>query len=61
MPDARMLTVQDLAARLNVRAGWVYAKVEQRELPYVKVGRYVRFEAAAIDAWLERQRQQASA
>ena len=40
----RLLTVQDVADRLQVRAGWVYAMVEAGRLAHLKIGRYVRFE-----------------
>ena len=56
-----LLTVNDVALRLAVPVSWVYAKVESRELPYLKIGRYVRFEASAIDAYLERARREARA
>ena len=51
-----LLTVKDVALRLAVPVSWVYLKVESRELPFLKIGRYVRFEASAIEAFIERQR-----
>jgi excisionase family DNA binding protein len=48
----RLLSVQDAAERLNVRVSWVYAKVAARELPFVKVGRYVRFRPADLAAYV---------
>jgi excisionase family DNA binding protein len=57
MPAEKLLTVQDVAARLNVPVSWVYARVEADQLPYLKIGRYVRFDPSAINAYLERQRQ----
>ncbi len=52
-----LLTVKDVALRLAVPVSWVYLKVESHQLPFLKIGRYIRFEASAIDAYLERQRQ----
>jgi excisionase family DNA binding protein len=49
-------TVQDVARVLNVPVSWVYARAEDGSVPSVKVGRYRRFEPAAIQAWVERQR-----
>lgn len=54
-----LLTVEELAARLKVPRSWVYARTRQRgtaQLPYVKLGKYVRFEPEAVQAWLARQR-----
>lgn len=56
-----LLTVKDVALRLNVPVSWVYAKVESRELPSLKIGRYVRFESSAIEAYIERQRKRGAA
>ena len=38
-----LLTVQDVARRLNVPVSWVYAKAEANQLPHIKLGRYLRF------------------
>ena len=53
--DERLLTVHDLARRFNVGVTWVYAKAEAGELPYVKLGRYLRFRACEIEAYLAAQ------
>ena len=56
-PDAQpLLTVRDVADRLRVRESWVYAMVEANRLAHLKIGRYVRFEASAIEAFLLAQR-----
>jgi len=47
-----VLTVQDVARRFNVPVSWVYAKVEDGTLPHYKIGRYVRFNARDIEAYL---------
>jgi excisionase family DNA binding protein len=52
-----LLTVQDVAARLKVKASWVYVAAETGTLPSLKVGRYLRFEAEELEAYLEKQRQ----
>ena len=53
-PAERLLTVRDVAERLNVRPGWVYARVEAADcdLPYIRLGRYVRFEPQAIEGYI---------
>jgi excisionase family DNA binding protein len=48
--------VQDVARRFSVPVSWVYAKAEAGELPHVKLGRYLRFHAADIQAYLVAQR-----
>jgi excisionase family DNA binding protein len=51
-----LLTVAQLADQLGVSRSWVYAKVEAGELPYLRIGRYVRFATQAVDTYLEAQR-----
>ncbi len=51
-----LATVQDISRRFNVPVSWVYAKAEAGELPSLKIGRYLRFRACEIDAWLAEQR-----
>jgi excisionase family DNA binding protein len=53
--------VDDVAALLKVSKSWVYEHTHSRRmprsprLPYVKVGKYVRFEPRAIRAFIETQ------
>jgi len=55
-----LLTVDDVAALLKVSRSWVYEHTRARgtprgeRLPYIKIGKYVRFEAGALRAFLDR-------
>jgi excisionase family DNA binding protein len=55
-----LLTVADVAALLRVSKSWVYEHTRSRgtprseRLPYVKVGKYVRFEAQAIREFIQK-------
>ena len=54
-----LLDVAQAAAFLGVPRSWIYARVESREacdLPHYKVGRYLRFRASELNAYLERNR-----
>ncbi len=51
-----MLDVPAVAELFGVRPRWVYAHLH--EIPHVRVGRYVRFETAAIRGYLDRQRRE---
>jgi excisionase family DNA binding protein len=48
-----LLTADDVAQQLSVPTSWVYKQVSARKIPFVKIGRYVRFEPAAIEQWLQ--------
>jgi len=55
-----LLTVEDVAAILKVNKSWVYEHTRSRgtprseRLPYIKIGKYLRFEARAVRAFLEK-------
>jgi excisionase family DNA binding protein len=48
-----LLTADEVAERLRVTKCWIYAEVRAGRLPHLRLGRYVRFRARAIDAWIE--------
>ena len=52
--DNSLLTVESLAAYLNVKKQWVYEKVHCNEIPHYKVGKYPRFKKEKIDDWLKK-------
>ncbi len=46
-----LLTADELAARWQVRSQHVYMLARDGDLPHLRIGRYVRFRLAAIEAW----------
>lgn len=46
------LSINSLAAYLNIKPKTIYARV--KEIPHYKVGRLIRFKQADIDAWMEK-------
>jgi hypothetical protein len=59
-PLHELLTVEDVAALLKVRKTWVYEHTRTRgtaraeRLPYIKVGKYKRFDPRAVREFLLR-------
>jgi excisionase family DNA binding protein len=51
--EDRLVSAQWVADFLGVPKSWVYDAARERRLPSVPVGRYVRFDPAAIRAWVE--------
>lgn len=49
-PD--LLTAAEVALLLSVPESWVYAAARAGRIPYVALGRYVRFRPAAVEAWI---------
>lgn len=55
--DFTLLTVEEVAAMLKVSKSWVYEHTRARGtrgsgLPFVKVGKYVRFDARLVREFL---------
>lgn len=48
----RLLTAEEVAARLGVPKTWVWARARAAEIPCVRLGRYRRFREDAVDAWI---------
>ena len=48
-----LLTVKDLATRLQVKDKTVYAWASQGKIPCVKVNGAIRFDATEIEQWLQ--------
>jgi excisionase family DNA binding protein len=47
-----LLDIDGLATRLGVSARFVRRLVEERRVPFVKVGRLVRFDPVEVEAWI---------
>ncbi|MDA0168373.1 helix-turn-helix domain-containing protein [Solirubrobacter taibaiensis] len=48
----RLLTANQVAERLGVKPGWVWAQARAGRIPHVQLGRYRRFREEALDDWL---------
>jgi excisionase family DNA binding protein len=46
------LSSAELCAYLNVTPRWVRHNIDNKRVPYYKVGRLLRFDPDEIDAWL---------
>ena len=49
----RLLTIDETAEYLGLAPTTLYKMVNQRRMPYVKVGRLLRFDSRLIDEWLQ--------
>ena len=48
----RLITIQELSDRLQIKPSFIRKLVFQRRLPVIRVGRCLRFKPTAIEAWL---------
>ncbi len=51
-----LLDITQLAERLGVSERFVRRLVEERRIPFLKIGKYVRFDPDDVDRWIARQR-----
>lgn len=49
----RLLNIDEVAAHLGVTTRHIRRLVAERRIPYLKVGRFVRFDPAAVAVWLD--------
>ncbi len=56
MIQKRLLNITELSEMIGIKQGTLYVWVCQRKLPYLKVGKLVKFDLKEIDTWLEEKR-----
>lgn len=52
MTEKRFIGVKELAVYLGIKVNTVYSWVCLRKIPYVKMGRLVKFDLREIDKWI---------
>ena len=55
-----LLDIDGAAERMNVAPRMIRRLVAQRRISYLKIGKFVRFEPAALDEWIYEQYVKAS-
>jgi excisionase family DNA binding protein len=53
---AALLTIDSVADALGVTPRFVRRLVAERRIPFVKVGKFIRFDPGQLDLWLDEQR-----
>jgi len=54
----RLLTIQEAARHLAVSVSTLYGWVWQRRIPFIKIGRALRFDLRDLEAFVEANKQQ---
>jgi excisionase family DNA binding protein len=57
----RLLTAGEVAELLSVPERWVREHTRGGLIPHVRLGRYVRYDAADVVAWVDSQKQAGAA
>lgn len=53
----RLLTVEEVAAMLQVKISWVRERTRERcpvseQIPHIRLGKYVRFNEQVVSEWM---------
>jgi len=51
--EQKYLTIEELSRILQVKKHYIYALTSQRKIPFLKLGRFLRFERDKIEEWLK--------
>ena len=54
--DKRFLGIQELSQYLGLTKGTLYVWVCQRRIPYLKIGKLLKFDIIEIEKWLKDKR-----
>lgn len=57
MNKNRLLTVEEMAHRLNVHPSWIYIRTREKSqdaIPRIRVGKYIRFRENAVMDWIKK-------
>ena len=55
--DQNLISIKEMAERLSVPISWLYQRTRTGEIPFFKIGKYVRFDVGQVMKWVERQNQ----
>ena len=53
-----LLDVKRLSDWLKVKPSWIYEKTRTGEIPFLKVGKYLRFDKSAVWDWLKKRNEE---
>ena len=56
LPPSLLMDIHAVAEKLGVSVNTVYAWIHQRRIPFIKVGRLVKFDERDIDKWIGEQK-----
>lgn len=51
--QTKLLSIEEASEFLNLKVSWLRSAVFKDEIPYLKVGRLVRFDQSDLIKWIE--------
>jgi len=56
MTTRQLLRIPDLAEQLGVTERFIRRLVFERRIPYLKIGKFIRFDPTVVDEWISERR-----
>lgn len=56
MPEKRFIGIKECAEYLDVPVGTLYSWTHQRKIPYLKLGKSVKFDLQELEGWIKKKR-----
>ena len=54
MAEKRLLTIKEASEYLGITENALYCMVYRRQIPFVKIGKRLRFDKIDLDKWIEK-------
>nr|BDD46988.1 hypothetical protein 6 [Desulfobacteraceae bacterium] len=54
--DKNLIGIKKMAEKIHVPKSWLYSRTRTNEIPYYKIGKYVRFDEDEVLDWLKKQK-----
>ena len=51
-----LLSMEEVAKLLSVKISWIRSLVFKKQIPYLKIGKHIRFSTTEIEKWVEERR-----
>lgn len=53
--ESKLMNIEEAASFLGIKKSRLYTATRKKELPFMKVGRLLRFEREHLNQWIKRQ------
>ena len=53
-----LVGVKEMAEKLDVPVSWLYSRTRNNEIPFVKIGKYCKFDEEKVWEWVKEQNEE---
>ena len=51
----KYLTIEELSEVLQIPKSWIYERTRKNQIPYKKIGKYLRFHLSEVEEWINKE------